>query len=308
MGEGISATRNPMHKRSEWEETHMSAVESEPWEFASLNELLEIASAMEREAIAGYIALSERMAAMARPDLAKVFDDLVLEETSHLDKVRAWTEASGALVAESKSYAPEPMFDDEGAGLVAPELLSAYRAFSIAVRNEERAFMFWTYVSAHAQQDEIRQAAERMAMEELGHVAKLRRERRKAFHKARDETSDPRHDLKSLEEALSRHLDVMAAKASGDVSGSMRNHSSAARTRMTSLGEHPFELESMLSQGGRAITESALPLSEYLLECYLELGDHSKNEQDTGRARSFAAQLISCIRSLREIDIAASAM
>ena len=144
-------------------------------------------------------------------------------------------------------------------------------------------------------------------MEELGHVAKLRRERRKAFHKDRDRIHDPQHDLKSLEETLSRHLDVIAAEASGDVSNSMRSHSSAARTRMESIVEHPFELGSMLKQGDKAIIETALPLGEYLLDCYLELGDHSKNEQDADRARSFAAQLISCIRSLREVDTRAAA-
>ena len=52
-----------------------------------------------------------------------------------------------------------------------------------AVRNEERAFAFWSYVAAYSKDSEIKQAAEAMAREELGHVSTLRRERRRAYHK-----------------------------------------------------------------------------------------------------------------------------
>jgi rubrerythrin len=275
----------------------MSAMKSEPWEFASLDELLAIASALEQEAIDGYIALSERMSGMAHPDLAKVFDALVLEESDHLSKVREWSKAFGLQGTAIKPDAPETMFDDEGAGIMAPELLSAYRAFSMAVRNEERAFMFWTYVSAHARSDEIKQAAERMAREELGHVARLRRERRKAFHLERDKAVET--DLKSLEEALSHHLEAMAAKASGDASSTVRGHSLAARARMGSSIDRPFELGSSLKIGDNATIGKALPLGEHLLDCYLDLGDHAKSEHDANRARRFAGQLIACIRTVR---------
>ena len=33
-----------------------------------------------------------------------------------------------------------------------PRVLTAYRSLAMAVRNEERAFAFWTYVAAHAEQ------------------------------------------------------------------------------------------------------------------------------------------------------------
>ena len=73
----------------------------------------------------------------------------------------------------------------KGPATAHPRLLSAYRALSMAVRNEERAFAFWSYVAAHAGDADIRHAAETMAHEELGHVATLRRERRSAFHAER---------------------------------------------------------------------------------------------------------------------------
>ncbi|MEJ1936656.1 hypothetical protein WDZ92_41220 [Nostoc sp. NIES-2111] len=56
----------------------------------------------------------------------------------------------------------------------------------MAVRNEERAFAFWTYLAAHAGSEDVRQAAEKMASEELTHAAIFRRERRRAFHREKE--------------------------------------------------------------------------------------------------------------------------
>ena len=52
--------------------------------------------------------------------------------------------------------------------------MTPYRVLTIAVRNEERAFAFWSYVAAHADGEEVRLAAETMAKEELEHVAAFR--------------------------------------------------------------------------------------------------------------------------------------
>ena len=54
-------------------------------------------------------------------------------------------------------------------------LVTPYHALSIAVRNEERAFAFWSYMSADSDDPTIRREAERLAREELGHVAKCAR-------------------------------------------------------------------------------------------------------------------------------------
>lgn len=120
----------------------MSANTSDPWHLASLDELLALAGAIEQEAIDGYVALGLRMTEMGHPQLAAVFDVLVAEEQGHLSKVAEWEKALGHKTRSVPTHPPEHLFDDEGAGKVAPEMLSAYRAFSIAVRNEERAFVF----------------------------------------------------------------------------------------------------------------------------------------------------------------------
>ena len=283
----------------------MSAVNLEPWKLASLDELLAIARAMEQQAIDGYVALSRRMTLLGHLHLAQVFDALVQEETGHLQQVQAWREALGPAKPDIGPDAPEDLYDDEGAGLIAPELLSAYRAFSMAVRNEERAFMFWTYVSADAKSDEIKQAAERMAREELGHVAKLRRERRRAFHVEKARRQDEiATDLASLEVTLSRQLDIIASRAaSGTPADDLRGHAAQARARGGAIAQNPFHIDP--SRSPKAPTETAagkaLPLSEFLLDCYFDIADHATSEQDAERARVFAAQLIACIRTVRSV-------
>src|SRR5690606_22135477 len=108
---------------------------------------------------------------------------------------------------DTAAWEAPAMFEDEGAALVAPELLSAYRAFSMAVRNEERAFLFWTYVASRAPTEELRLAAERMAHEELNHVSILRRERRQAFHSQRRAEAGRRGwTAAALEERLADEL------------------------------------------------------------------------------------------------------
>ena len=54
-------------------------------------------------------------------------------------------------------------------------MTTPYRALAMAVRNEERAFAFWSYVAAYSEDSEIKKAAEAMAREELGHVSTLRK-------------------------------------------------------------------------------------------------------------------------------------
>lgn len=165
----------------------MSRLNAEPPVLTTMHAVLETAARMEQELIDGYVALRQRMLDENQPALAAVFERLIAEEETHLRQVGVWaaetvpTDTAGTIAAPDLS----PMFDAEGADMVPPETLDAYRAFSAAVRNEERAFVFWSYVAAQAPSADVRQAAEKMAREELGHVATMRRERRQAFHAAR---------------------------------------------------------------------------------------------------------------------------
>ncbi len=265
-----------------------------------MDELLALARAMEQEAITGYVALAERMRHENRPDLAAVFEVLTAEEEGHLGNVDRWIEQS-AVTIPAATPLQEPLFDDEGAALVAPELLNSYRAFSMAVRNEERAFVFWSYVSAHAPSEEIRQAAERMAREELGHVATLRRERRRAFHDLRRSGTRPVHgEIAALELRLSDHLEARAVRAAGRQAERLRGLAEEAQARSASAVAMPFGRTAVLDNVPEEAEARLVPLCELLLDCYLDLAEREKDEDARLRAQACAGELIACLPVVRE--------
>lgn len=283
----------------------MSLLKSEPFAAVeSMEELLAIAYAMEREAVAGYSELAARVGREGRPDLVPVFERLVAEENQHLANVVHWSErisGRGPDLASLK-WEPAETFDDEGARTVAPELLSAYRAFSMAVRNEERAFLFWTYVAAQTDQDRLREAAEQMAREELGHLATLRRERRQAFHaEHRAPAGGAGAELAALELKLADHLEAFAARAVAEAAA-LDAAAQAARRRSAALSRQPFGPSPLLKGGVAAeVVGRAVPLSEILLDCYLDFAERLPREEDRDRAQRYAAGAVECRSLLRTV-------
>nr|ACF98094.1 hypothetical protein [uncultured bacterium 1042] len=282
----------------------MSLLKAEPFATVeTMDELLAIAYAMEQEAVAGYSELAGRMRRENRPELAAVFDTLVGEESRHLDNVVSWSETVSGKPPDLNNirWKRAETFDDEGARAIAPELLSAYRAFSMAVRNEERAFIFWTYVAAHAPREELRMAAERMAREELAHLATLRRERRRAFH-AQHRTGSPaanEHELAVLERRLADLLQAASAGAAAEDAERLAVLAQQSRQRAESLADRPLG-ESPLLRGGAAAGAAARmgPLCELLLDCYLDFGERLPDEGQRNRAQDFAAGAVQCLSML----------
>jgi len=277
----------------------VSLLKSEPFAAVeSMEELLAIAFAMEQEAIAGYSELAERMRRENRPELVSVFERLIAEESRHLESVVHWSEKVAGRKPDLADlrWQLTDTFDEEGARTIAPELLSAYRAFSMAVRNEERAFLFWTYVAAQANREELRQAAERMANEELGHLTTLRRERRRAFHAERaTHVPGPRATLPDLERRLADHLEAAAAKAGGDAGAGLRELARQARERADSISARSLGTSPLLRDGVAAdVSGRMVPLCELLLDCYLDFGDRSPGEESRSRAQAFAAGALEC--------------
>ena len=283
----------------------MSLLKSEPFAAVrSMEELLAIAFRMEEEAIENYTELAERMRREGRPDMIPVFEHLRNEEDGHLKNVVEWSHrisGSGPDLANLK-WVPAETFDDEGAGAIAPELLSAYRAFSTAVRNEERAFLFWTYVAAQADQETLRQSAEQMAREELGHLAVLRRERRAAFHAERGaRNGNGPAELPSLELRFSDLLQNAAGRGAG-AEDSFRAPIEEARIRSAALARSPLGATPLLTHGvPQEVASRLVPLCELLLDCYLDLGDHLPEEEARARVQGYAAELIRCRAAIRAV-------
>ncbi|RUM95455.1 rubrerythrin family protein [Pseudaminobacter arsenicus] len=283
----------------------MSILKSEPFAaVTSMDELLAIAYVMEQEAIDGYSKLADHMRRENRPEMVAVFERLVGEESQHLGNVVHWSEtvSGGKPDLTSLRWKPTDTFDDEGAGAVAPQLLSAYRAFAMAVRNEERAFLFWTYVAAQAEQEELCQAAERMAKEELGHLATLRRERRQAFHAEKDSAAhDLDFELPELELKLADHLEGIATMPKG-AAFDFHDLAKHARERSTELARHPFGSSPLLKNGvAPEIIGRITPLCELLLDCYLDFGERLPDQESRSRAQQYAAGAVECRSAIRAL-------
>jgi rubrerythrin len=284
----------------------MSLLKTEPsTPLKTLEELFALAHAMEHEAAERYAEIAERMRQEGNPALAAVFESLSADEIGHMDQVTHWSE-------QAKGKAPDPSliqwtlpetFDDEGASTVAPQLLNAYRALAMAVRNEERAFAFWSYVAAQAQDAEIQQAAEAMAREELGHVATLRRERRRAFHAARDSGAgggsdgEPAQDKAALERRLADLLAQLARQAPPAERAQLEAYAEEAQRLARDLAAAPIHTPA----GSHLRTPPADPvaLAELLTERYLEAADGLRDERELARIQALAGRAIARLVWLR---------
>jgi len=158
--------------------------------------------------------------------------------------------------------------------------MTPYRALSMAVRNEERAFAFWSYVAGFAQDLEIKKAAEAMAREELGHVAILRKERRRAYHSEYDKTRAGQQagdiDAGVLERRLAAHLAVLERRVEGESANRARELHRETKN-MSALAAGVGRFPASLEQG------DAQTIAEALVDVYLEGAERS---EDPGRLES----------------------
>lgn len=268
----------------------------------SMEELFAIAAEMEQAAIDGYSRLAERMRREHRPDLADVFDGLVGEERAHLANIEHWSNAVLGKAPDKSvlGWDPRVSFDDEGAGAIAPELLSAYKAFAIAVRNEERAFAFWSYLAAQAGSGALRAACEDMAREELAHVATLRRERRRAFHARRNEPVSTATGWAPA--TLERRLaDLLRSAAGKPGAQGLERYIAEAGARADALSLAPLGDSPLLAHVSTDAAERLLPCTELLFEYYLDMAERLSSQEERDRAQAFAAQLLDCLSAARAI-------
>lgn len=159
----------------------------------SLAELVGIARAIEDEAQRRYCAFSQEMARRGEAATAEAFASLAEEEGRHVEAVARWAEGLGQALPDSDAFVWR--LPDELAGswdeALASSLFTPFRAYAIAVENEQRAFAFYAYVAARAEDPQVRAEAERLGAEELRHAALLRTWRRAAWRRERAADDGP---------------------------------------------------------------------------------------------------------------------
>jgi rubrerythrin len=296
----------------------MSLLKTEPEGVVrSLSELMAIAKAMENEAAQRYRQLVKRMHNIGNKACEEVFAHLAHEEEKHAVRV---TELSQAVIGAPPSAAdirwelPQDLEDEAMSDLAASKLVTPYRALSIAVRNEERAFAFWSYVSAYSPNEVVREYAEKMAREELRHASILREERRRAYH-AREGSgrrSARNWSLEDIEKQAAasetKILDscwMSSAAASGDpeTARTLTRVGDECRINMRALGGGRAELSAEGSPENLpplAVLDRALAATEAAAEAYMQAAEWAKNEDVVLIAQQLAGSAITRLVALRE--------
>ena len=196
--------------------------------------LVGIARSIERESVQRYEILAATMQRRGDAATAAAFRLMLEEERKHVDAVEHWAESLGVPASEApfEWRLPADLSGswDEIAGSAR---VTPYRAFAIAVDNEQRAFTLYSYLAAAAEDPHVVAQAERLALEELRHAALMRQWRRRAWHRERRVQPEQRPDVSSPDE-LRAWLDGREAAIAS------RHRELAARLR--ALGEEESAL------------------------------------------------------------------
>lgn len=289
-----------------------------------IDTLFSLAAAMEREAARRYAELAEEVRSVGHDDVAEVFEELAREEASHETGIADWSRRETGSAPKEGDYSwdmgSEVLVPDEESE-ADPYTLTPYRALSIAVHNEERAFAFYSYLAAELADPELRRYAEHLAREELEHAARLRALRRRAYHaerggRTREQTEiaarTPRdirafHDLAGrLEAWLAANMAALAERMRTDGDG-------AAADKISGLATESGDAARRMgvSDGERAEVEESWRLRDALSELegayefYARIADTAQSEEMVGAAQEMMSSAISRLARLR--DIVASA-
>lgn len=277
----------------------------------TLNEVMSLAAAMEREAGQRYAALAAQMRRRGDHGLAATFEAMLEEERDHLAAIERWSreaiEPPAGEISDTWQLPQEIARSWDEA--MDSAVLTPYRALSIAVTDEERGFAFYSYIAAHAEDDAVRAAAEQLASEELRHAALLRRERRRAYRRERTTpASSERSALDFLERA--RALERDAAELHTEISerlAALGNREDAAA--LAAVADHERKAAAGLSfatdetpektitrrldgVGRTELLRAGLAESERVYDTYADAVDHAGTESVLLAAQEGAARAV----------------
>ena len=179
-------------------------------------DLMSVALYAEREAVRRYTRLAEAMRRYGNEDAALLFERMIREEREHERLIEEWVQLEGIEVRTDigpVTWEDPQVPTDYDSDAVDPAHSTPYRALAFAVHNEERAFHFYAEVAANAEDDTLREYAETLAREELGHAALLRAMRRRAWREE-TERGQPHHEEPDINPAIIHTLADLYAVAS----------------------------------------------------------------------------------------------
>jgi hypothetical protein len=190
-------------------------------------------------------------------------------------------------------------------------LSTPYTAWALAVRHRQRAFVFWTYVIALAEDPLVRLAAEDLAHEALSDGNLLRRERRLAWRVERKIAADQTAAADGTDEPASAAL--LESLLLKDIIAWSQGLTPAQREHVASMDPSRLPPHFLILPEGGAdpasgeiehIKRRALRRAEQLSNIYLDEADSATDEGSMQLAQNLAAQSIMRLAGLRNIAAA----
>jgi hypothetical protein len=273
----------------------------------SLSEFYAIAFELARRAAQRYGALAERTDENFRP-VRGVFEVLASRERDRADGLStACLAACGKRPGTSDlRWAPIDLVPAAEISDVGNSRLSTpYTAWALAARHRQRAFVFWTYVIALAEDPLVRLTAEALAREALADGNLLRRERRLAWRAERKMTADAAANDESISAAL---LESLLLK---DIIAWSQGLTPAQRDYVLTMDPSRLPPQFPLQIHGHGVDPTpdeieqikrrALRRAERLSNIYLDEADSADDQSSMELAQKLAAQSIVRLAGLRDI-------
>ncbi len=290
-------------------------------------DLCALALAIEQATYESYKELALQMARLGNQDVEKLFRDLADDERQRKLAVEQHVQP-GAAKADVDRLVREVLPDLTGKDALTaaggPYLITPHKAVSLAVQNEQHAFLLFTEIAALAEKPELRLLAESFAKEAFGHLVRLRLARLKAYQREKrhadeapptpngsqaqtltfDEIAERRAyvaswTLTSLAESISKPDDTDAAALlrmlAADMIPAGSAGADAAGLPMPSLAES--DAASLSPQA--ALTE-ALRMAEAEFAFYSDAADRALDEAQLSHAQRLAGKMVDHMAQIRD--------
>jgi hypothetical protein len=280
----------------------MQRLKTEPVEVVTdLGDVRRVAAALATAAARLYRRLADGAAELGRAEAARVFAEL----ESHYS-------APGSAGGHSDAGADlrTPVLEEEGLG--DDRNLGAYEAWALAVRNSERTFAYWSYLSAHVGDPAVAGEAERLAEKADALAGRFRAERRRAYHATRREEYRrlPVASLAAFAGAAAREEAALSALHRA-IAGELARLSQPDAESLARLADAEAELARDLvpvvdlPQPDQALPSEADDLRrlararlERVLDLYLIAGETARDEQVLALTQGLSESKLSDIAGL----------
>ena len=277
----------------------------------SLAELYAIAFDQAQKAAQQYGALATQMDEQFGP-VRSVFEVLATRERDRSDSLSAACLAACGKRPDASDLRWAPI-DLVPAGEIADirdsSLSTPYTAWALAARHRQRAFVFWTYVIALAEDPLVRLTAEDLAREALSDGNLLRRERRLAWRAERKIGAEDATTHDGIDDSASAAL--LESLLLKDMMAWSQGLDPAQREQLLTLGPVPLPppfltpIDRDGTDAGYAEIEQvkrrALRRAEQLSNIYLDEADRAADQSSMELAQKLAAQSIMRLAGLRHL-------